>query len=95
MAATYTTAIVLALAQYLRSHPQASDSLHGIARWWIDSQEPVVIDDVRRALDTLVHCGAVRCATAADGRVHYRLGDARALPDSPPAERRLENGLGH
>jgi Fe2+ or Zn2+ uptake regulation protein len=42
--------LVLQILDYLRRHPQAKDSVEGIAQFWV-SADPV---EVRRALDRLV-----------------------------------------
>ena len=42
--------LALRILDYLRSHPQAKDSVEGIAQFWV-SGDPV---EVRRALDQLV-----------------------------------------
>ncbi len=42
--------LALLILDYLRSHPQAKDSVEGIAQFWVSS-DPV---EVRRALDRLV-----------------------------------------
>jgi len=38
------------ILDYFRRHPQAKDSVEGIARWWVN-EDPV---EVRRVLDQLV-----------------------------------------
>ena len=42
--------LALQILDYLRSHPQAKDSVEGIAQFWV-SADPI---EVRRALDRLV-----------------------------------------
>ncbi|MGH9319221.1 MAG: hypothetical protein ACRD21_11205 [Vicinamibacteria bacterium] len=42
--------LALRILDYLRSHPQAKDSVEGIAQFWV-SADPI---EVRRALDRLV-----------------------------------------
>lgn len=42
--------LALQILDYLRRHPQAKDSVEGIARFWV-SADPL---EVRRALDKLV-----------------------------------------
>ena len=42
--------LALQILDYLRSHPQAKDSVEGIAQFWV-SADPI---EVRRALDQLV-----------------------------------------
>jgi hypothetical protein len=56
------------LSRYLETHPEASDTLDGIARWWLARQR---YDDARElvgeALELLVDCGVVRKRTLPDG----------------------------
>ena len=42
--------LALQILDYFRRHPQAKDSVEGIARFWVNA-DPI---DVRRALDKLV-----------------------------------------
>ena len=42
--------LALRILDYLRRHPQAKDSVEGIARFWVNA-DPI---EVRRALDKLV-----------------------------------------
>ena len=42
--------LALRILDYLRSHPQAKDSIEGIAQFWVGA-DPI---EVRRALDRLV-----------------------------------------
>jgi hypothetical protein len=57
---------------YLEAHPQARDTIEGIARWWLMSQQ---INDatfaVKRALEELKKRGYVREERKADGRIFY------------------------
>jgi hypothetical protein len=58
--------------EYLEAHPQACDTIEGIARWWVMSQQ---IDDtmmaVGKALEELKASGYVREERKTDGRVFY------------------------
>ena len=47
--------LALQILDYFRRHPQAKDSVEGIARFWVDA-DPV---EVRRALDKLVDLNLV------------------------------------
>jgi hypothetical protein len=79
-----TDPVVMALLSYLGRHPQAADSLSGVARWWVGDDSPFDLEQVRRALERLVACGALRRERLADGTDWY----ASAGP-APPAGRRL------
>lgn len=48
------------IERYLESHPQASDSLEGIATWWISKQRiRNELEVVRAALEQLTQAGVV------------------------------------
>jgi hypothetical protein len=56
------------VTRYLDAHPDASDTVEGIARWWLARQR---LDDakeiVRVALDLLVDRGVLRTRTLPGG----------------------------
>ncbi len=62
--------------EYLEAHPDAADSLDGIAQWWLGSgdrgADPAA---VQQALDRLVRQRTVEQVTMVDGRVIYRKRD--------------------
>jgi hypothetical protein len=62
-----------AILQYLAAHPRASDSVRGIARFWIEStaRELPPQDAVQRALDDLTARGRIRCTVLFDGTRVY------------------------
>ena len=73
------------IERYLGTHPEASDSLQGIASWWVVRQRiRSEIAVVSAALEQLIDAGVV---TAAQGRdeqgPRYRLKEWRrqALPE--------------
>ncbi|MDZ7754049.1 MAG: hypothetical protein U5S82_21020 [Gammaproteobacteria bacterium] len=48
------------IEHYLESHPQAADSLEGIANWWISRQRlQTELEVVRAALEQLSQAGIV------------------------------------
>lgn len=65
------SAIVRALARYMGTHPQASDTLQGIERWWLEPRMNARQADVNQALLWLTRQGLVGRIVAADGRVRY------------------------
>jgi hypothetical protein len=65
------TAIVRALAKYLRANPLACDAPDGIIRWWLASQS-VSMEKLLQALDWMKQQGLVEEMEAADGRLRYR-----------------------
>ena len=60
-------------------HPQAGDTLEGIARWWLGA-DPADWPQVQSALNSLEATREVVRTLAADGREHY----LKAPPASPP-----------
>jgi len=63
--------IVRALSQYLRMNPLASDTLEGIAHWWLTAKD-VAQADLVQALERMAHAGVVESTRAADGQVRFR-----------------------
>lgn len=47
--------VAIVILNYLRDHPQAKDSLQGIAKWWVGEETEVV----EKALAFLIHEGAM------------------------------------
>lgn len=64
--------IVQHLSHYLRVHAEACDTSEGIARWWVELDDPAPVVTVEAALDCLVACGVMEAQLAVDGRVRYR-----------------------
>lgn len=61
-----------AIRAYLAKHPDAADSVEGVARWWL----PVIglladIESTEAALVLLARRGLVQRLRAPDGRVMY------------------------
>lgn len=55
------------IEQYLEAHPEAADSLEGIAAWWMSRQRiRSELAVVRAALDTLAQSGVVTAGQADD-----------------------------
>jgi hypothetical protein len=65
-------AIAAEVERYLTQHPEAVDSVEGIARWW---RSPAHVDetltDVQRALELLLERGVVARWPMPDGRYVY------------------------
>ena len=65
-------AIAEAIEGYLAQHPDAGDSLEGIAGWWLSADlqgaSPLC---VQRALDSLVDAGVVKATELEAGVVIY------------------------
>lgn len=73
---------VQALMAYWRAHPQASDTLEGICRWWLNA-DTFLAPWVESALLWLAERGVVVTRQASDGRVRYRLA-GQPPSDLPP-----------
>ena len=64
-----------AIEEYLGAHPNAADSVDGVACWWVAAHGfHATGEQVRRALSDLVAAGVVRRVTLADGTVLYSKG---------------------
>ncbi len=63
--------LVRLLLDYLARHPQAADSLAGVARWWVGEDSPYGLEQVRAALARLVDHGLLRHERLADGTDWY------------------------
>jgi hypothetical protein len=89
-----TVKLVYAIARYFRSHPQACDTLDGVAGWWLTGALTAG-PELEVALDILGNEGIVEAVHAADGRIRYRLAssaDALARLDTLLA--RSDDGAG-
>ncbi len=60
------------ILRYLRTHPQAADTVDGIVMWWLPRQRyEEAMDQVQHALDELVARGLVAKKTLVDGTALY------------------------
>ena len=64
-------AIANAVLGYLDQHPDAADTVDGIAKWWLPEPWCVDPDSVQSALTRLEAQGAVLRRTLADHHVLY------------------------
>jgi DNA-binding PadR family transcriptional regulator len=66
--------VAQAILDYLREHPEAQDTLAGIAEWWLPVQG---IKDqntsVKEALDELVAEGLISELRGSDTQISYRI----------------------
>lgn len=70
--------IARAILNYLREHPDAQDTLAGIAEWWLPEEKiKTRIVVVREALTQLVDEGLVLERTGKDSQTHYRINGDR------------------
>jgi hypothetical protein len=64
------------IIEYLRTHPEAADSVDGILDWWIPSQpRENKKNELLRALEDLVQQGLIEEIVQENGSRHYRLPD--------------------
>ena len=65
-------AVAAAIRRYLCDHPNAADTLEGIARWWLSGNSGnELLTDVERAMEQLMTQGEVVRQTLRDGTVIY------------------------
>jgi hypothetical protein len=70
-----------AIEAYVACHPQAADSVTGIAQWWLaEMATDVPLDNVLSALERLVLQHVLVQTVLADGSTIYRAGPAAAAP---------------
>jgi len=68
-----TSLLCQGILQYLREHPEAADSLEGIASWWLPaSAYSQPSEAVQRALERLVEEHRISRIHLADGRILYQ-----------------------
>ena len=68
---------------YLQDHPRASDTLLGIAEWWVVRQQiRVDLANLQLALDGLTERGLLEGSGDGDQR-RYHLSHTQAPPDAP------------
>ena len=85
-------AVCRAVLAYLARHPNAADSVSGVARWWVGDDGRFSLAQVQRALDRLVDGGRLRRQPLADGSWLYAAAlrsPASPTPSPGPKPRRL------
>ncbi len=66
---------------YLRAHPNAADSVDGIADWWLSRQRHETgTEAIQEALTELVELGVLETVTLGNGKNLYRLATPPSLP---------------
>ncbi len=62
------------ILSYLNSHPDASDTLEGIVKWWLMQQKiELAKADVEKALELLVSKHLAHKHIYPDGSIHYSI----------------------
>lgn len=70
--------VALQILEYLSVHPEAQDTVEGIAEWWLLEQRiRNVIAEVKMTLAELVVHGWLLQRSGLDGRVHYLVNPSR------------------
>ena len=68
--------LVQGILDYLRAHPEAADSLEGIASWWLPSPTySVTLENVQIALNRLVEGHRIARIAMVDGRTLFQSPD--------------------
>ena len=66
--------VARAILDYLRKHPEAQDTLPGIAEWWLPEPETKgQKSGVKEALDELVADGLISEHQGKDAQISYRI----------------------
>jgi hypothetical protein len=68
------------ILEYLRKHPDASDTLEGITEWWLLNQR--ITDEVikvKEAVSTLVGQGCLVKIKGTNSRIRYRFSTERKV----------------
>lgn len=66
--------VAKAILDYLRKHPEAQDTLAGIAEWWLPEQAVKSrTATVKEALDELVAAGLICEHKGKDAQISYRM----------------------
>jgi hypothetical protein len=80
--------LVRTILDYLDSHPQAADSVEGVARWWLGScAGQFTLTEVERALTQLADCKRLRQETLADATTLYSKNVSNASEGASPCQR--------
>lgn len=70
--------VAKAILAYLLEHPDAQDTLAGIAEWWLPEEDQnTQLAIVKNALDQLVAQDLVLEKRSKDLQTHYRINDQR------------------
>ena len=70
-----TSLIARAILQYLRTNPDAQDTLAGITEWWLPKQMTVQTAAVKEALTLLMADDLILQVKGKDAQSHYRVND--------------------
>lgn len=75
---TDSSEITNEIMTYLANHPNAADTLDGVAKWWLlDRSDKLQLGQVKQALDELVAKGLVAAQKGGDSKIVYRVNRSR------------------
>jgi len=70
--------VARAILDYFQKHPDAQDTLSGIAQWWLtDEQVKARTVTIQSALDDLIAKGFVLAQKGTDSQIRYRMNEQR------------------
>ena len=70
--------VARAILDYLYQHPDAQDTLAGIAEWWLaDDKVKTRTVTIKEALDELIEKGFVLAQKGKDLQIRYRMNEQR------------------
>ena len=70
--------VARAILDYLHQHPDAQDTLGGIAEWWLaDDKVKTRTVTIKEALDELIENGFVLAHKGKDLQIRYRMNEQR------------------
>ncbi len=69
--------VARAILDYLHQHPDAQDTLAGIAEWWLAAEVKTRTVTIKEALDELIEKGFVLAQKGKDLQIRYRMNEQR------------------
>jgi hypothetical protein len=87
------SALIQGILSYLGAHPEAADTLEGIASWWLPPPTySVTLENLQTALDRMAGDRRIARIHLADGRMLFQSAEKRPNPHSArrPARRRTQ-----
>ena len=70
--------VARAILDYFAKHPDAQDTLSGIAQWWLSAEKVKTRTvTIKEALDDLIADGFVLAQRGKDSQIRYRVNEQR------------------
>jgi len=86
--------VARAILGYLCKHPDAQDTIAGIAQWWLAEQKMKTRTvTIKEALAVLIVRGFVLTRKGTDSQIHYRINELRLKEIEVLLKQRLGQGL--